>query len=839
MTTRHWMMATASLALLGVAQSAVAQNAKTTSAADAPNANESEITEIIVTARRRDENIQDVPISITVLSGQALTQRGVTDAMTLQNVVPSLAITTNQTTSATLSFAIRGQRTDQIALLSDPPVGTYFAEVNQPRSFGVGAQFFDLQSIQVLKGVQGTLFGRNMTGGAVLIEPAHPEFGKLTGEIRSQLGNLALRDVFGVINIPLGDSVAVRIDGKHHERDGYTTDIGTGIKYQDENYDAFRASLAVKIGKFTSNTVFDHVLEKENGGGTKMNAANIGIDPIAGGGGLYPTVLALQTGFPGAFLNPALATPFPSPPTSATGYALQNLPALLAANIALGKYQVTYGTDPGLAGTSLARNPYLKLKNDGITNKSTFDAGPVTFKNIFGYRKLDFARLVDFDGTTANLIYAFQETKTENVSEEFQVQGTPFGDRFDLTLGGYFFSEKGHEDTLSSQFPQLTALGFGYQALAGTFGPAAANIATANFFLNQPASTYIASNNTYALTRSYAFYGAGTYTITPSFKLSGGIRYNNDYRKEIANPTNPNYGNIGFPTCNYTYGGSARVSFDPATCSAMSKVSFNAPTWDITLTYEPSRSLTAYIAARRGYRAGGFSAAPTNDLTFSPFLSEFVREYEVGLKNRLDFSAAALTTSAAIFYQDYQNVQKQKVVTTNGTTGTITTNTASQRDYGGELEANLDFNNGLAVNAFVSYVNNQVVVDTSGDNPMHGVPHVQIGGTINYLRNIGDVGSLNFNLNAAFRSKTPLDNLDTTADQKAYTLWNGRIDLTGIHRTGLGAAVFVNNITDVYYAAGSVGLVNNAPNDVSGGAGFGTLVYGAPRTYGFEVSYKF
>ena len=831
------MMAAASVALLGGAQTASAQNAQTTHRD--VEATGYSLNEVIVTARRREESLQDVPISITELSGQALTQLGITDAMTLQNAVPSLSITTNQSISSTLSFAIRGQRTDSIALLTDPPVGTYFAEVTQPRPFGLGAQFFDLQNIQVLKGVQGTLFGRNMTGGAVLIEPAHPEFGKLTGEIRSQVGNLGLRDVFGVINIPLGDSAALRLDGKHHEREGYLTDIGTGIKYQDENYNAFRASLAIKVGQFTSNTVLDDVLEKENGGGTKLAAANLGLDPVAGGGGLYPTVLAQQNGLPAAFTNPALATPFPSPPTSANGVPLPNLPTVLPAQIALGRYQVTYPKDPSLAGTSLNRDPYLSLINYGITNKSTYDAGLVTFKNIFGFRKLNLDRLVSLDGSNVNIVYAFQSLRTENLSEEFQMQGKPFGDRLDLTLGGFFFRESGHDDTLSSQFPQLQALGFAYAALSGAFGPAAENIPTATFFLNQPASTFLAANNSYTLTRSYAFYTAAAYTITPSFKLSGGVRYNNDFREAIVNPTNPNFGNMGFPTCNFHYSGSPNVSYDPATCKATSDVGFTAPTWDVTLTYEPNHSWTSYIAVRRGYRAGGLSASATNDLTFEPFKSEFVTEYEIGLKNQLEFESAALTTSAATFFQDYKNIQRQKTQVSNGTEGVITTNTAAQHDYGGELEATLGFRNGLSLNAFFSYVNNRVVVDYSGDNPMHGVPHVQVGGAINYLKNIVDIGNLNFNINAAYKSKTPLDNLDTQLDQNAYTLVNGRIDLSDIARSGFGVAIFVNNLTNVYYAIGSVGLVNNAPHDTSGGPGFGSFLFGPPRTYGFEVNYKF
>ena len=130
--------------------------------------------DIIVTARRREEALQDVPISITAVSGESLARSGVSDALALQSRVPSLSLTNQGTSRNELGFAIRGQRTQESQLLTDPPVGTYFAEVVQARSVGFAYALYDLQSTQVLMGVQGTLFGRNMTGGAVLIEPNKP-----------------------------------------------------------------------------------------------------------------------------------------------------------------------------------------------------------------------------------------------------------------------------------------------------------------------------------------------------------------------------------------------------------------------------------------------------------------------------------------------------------------------------------------------------------------------------------------------------------------------------------------------------------------------------------------
>ena len=133
------------------------------------------VEEIIVTARRREEALQDVPISVSALSGDALERAGVTDiqASAISNAFACdhCDVLSQRNVAA---FALRGQRTQETQLFTDPPVGTYFAEVVQPRPYGFGNSLYDLESVQVLKGVQGTLFGRNMTGGAVLVEPRHP-----------------------------------------------------------------------------------------------------------------------------------------------------------------------------------------------------------------------------------------------------------------------------------------------------------------------------------------------------------------------------------------------------------------------------------------------------------------------------------------------------------------------------------------------------------------------------------------------------------------------------------------------------------------------------------------
>lgn len=165
--------------------------------------------QVTVTARRREESQQDVPLSMSALDAAALERVEINTMSDLQRQVPSLDLTGASPSRSMLAFSLRGQRTNEFQLLSDPPVGTYFAEVVQPRPTGFGKALFDLQSVQVLKGVQGTLFGRNMTGGAVLVEPAHPT-DEFDAKLSVSAGNFELREVFGMVNLPISDSVGGR-----------------------------------------------------------------------------------------------------------------------------------------------------------------------------------------------------------------------------------------------------------------------------------------------------------------------------------------------------------------------------------------------------------------------------------------------------------------------------------------------------------------------------------------------------------------------------------------------------------------------------------------------------
>jgi iron complex outermembrane receptor protein len=235
---------------------------------------------------------------------------------------------------------------------------------------------------------------------------------------------------------------------------------------------------------------------------------------------------------------------------------------------------------------------------------------------------------------------------------------------------------------------------------------------------------------------------------------------------------------------------------------------------------------------REGFRSGGYSTRATSDLTFAPFNPETVREYEIGFKNNSDLGGAALTNSLAVFYQDYQDVQKQVPDTSTATIVTVIANTAKQVNSGAELETSIDFQNGLTASLFYAYLDAEIKEGRlPGEFELRGSPRHQVGATLNYSADLAAAGALNVNLSAVYRGEMHLDEYDVEGDEPEHTVVNFRASLNGIAGTGLGAALFVNNLTDEKYRVGVLGLMREV--------GFLTDVYGEPRTFGAEVSYKF
>lgn len=375
-------------------------------AQDMASSNDSSSDEIVVTARRVAEDLQSVPVSITVVGDAQLRDQKITAVEDIQFVSPSLT-TSASLNRSTVNYNIRGQtQQSQGSLASVQP---YLNDV--PLSVGT-FQLYDLESVQVLKGPQGTLFGRNTTGGAVLFTSRKPG-NEFDGYLQGSLGNLRARSIQGAVNIPIvQDVLSLRIAGDLTRRRGYTKDLTTGRDLDNQHVDSWRASLRFQPTDFIDNMlVIDSVKVDQNGGG-----------PILVG-----------------FLPGLAAGNFP-------GY-----PAAFALQQQLGPRQRFSNIDL-----------FDKRRGWGIQDTLSVDLGDVTLRNIAGYRRNRNNAAYDQDGTGLGVIETtsnyldFNQVDNRTISEEFQIIGNT--GRFDWIVGAYYDNTKSvrPESSVSQSFGTIS-----------------------------------------------------------------------------------------------------------------------------------------------------------------------------------------------------------------------------------------------------------------------------------------------------------------------------------------------------------------------------------------------
>jgi len=388
---------------------AAAHAAQQTEEASRP---ENMIDEIVVTARRRDENVQSVPISVSVLGSEVLENFRFEDLDNLQVLEPSFSTSASSGRPNAPVYALRGIRPTEAIYGQDPTVAIYLADVVQSPAQGSNLGFYDLENIQVLKGPQGTLFGRNTVGGAILLTPRAPGT-TLAGDFMVGAGNFGLVETQVGLDVPLADTFQVRIAGRTIDGGDFQTDVTPGPRFGDRLGGQTTRSIRVTaVGQFTpdiTNTIMVTYDSKEtNGRGAVLQAVNPA-HPVAG-------------------LNPAFA--------------------------------------PGLAAAAArARNrPVTQIESDldqrddveawSITNTTTARlSDTLNMKLIAGYRQVDADIVFDLDSSIVpNVLTSEQRSSLDHMSLEGQLLGTSFDGRLDWVIGGYYYHEEGAELTPAAFF---------------------------------------------------------------------------------------------------------------------------------------------------------------------------------------------------------------------------------------------------------------------------------------------------------------------------------------------------------------------------------------------------
>jgi len=598
-------------------------------AADAPEdeASAGGANDIIVSARRIEERLQDVPISVAVVNQEQLTKANITSTDDLSKIIPGLNVE-QRYSSETNAFAIRGFNQ---ALRTTAAVGTYFGEVVAPRG-GAGAfpggdgagpgNLFDLQNVQVLKGPQGTLFGRNTTGGAVLLTPKKPT-DQLEGYVQGSYGNYNMFQIQGVLNLPLASWARVRLGVDRMTRDG-TQNNYSGIgpaKLNDIDYYALRGSLVLDITPDLENyTIVSYSDSDHVGTQPQMYRAN----PFTTFGST--TLGTAEVARLNASGDPYYVENNMSNPRSHTT-----------------TFQVINTTTWTVSDTLTFKNimSYASFKQN--LNQSVFGS------NWSGADYLPIIRLPLAAGINARVstAQAFNgEGQNGNdqrsFSEEFQVQGHSSDGRLQYQAGLYF------EHSTPGNPTNNESISVGALCLVGPYNGLSEMrcMSGTGASVNQSISTIEYINK--------AVYAQATYAVTDQFKLTAGIRLTND----VTNATNrslqwnfnsgpPLGATIPVPLSQFvapTLGVGAAAcqvpnkpfaSSDPATnCLVPSSAGLHTestrPTWTLSAQYNPTPDLMVYGTYSRGYRQG--SAAPAAIGAKTSFDPETVDSFELGAK---------------------------------------------------------------------------------------------------------------------------------------------------------------------------------------------------------------
>jgi iron complex outermembrane recepter protein len=622
--TTHYIATALSFALI---LPAGAQQASSTSV------DNDQLSEVVVTARRVEERLQDVPISITVFNEAQLQDRNVSTVEDLATYTPSLSAPgTFGANNAT--FAIRGFVQ---AGNTAPSVGVFFADVASSHTQGqIGGGngagpglFLDLASVQVLKGPQGTLFGRNTTGGDVLLVPQKPT-GDFGGYIEQSVGNYDMLRTEGVLNAPLNDSVRLRFAVDHQYREGYLNNLSPiGPRHFDDvNYTAARGSMVIDITPNLENyTILSWSTSGTNGDLPKV----YGFNPA-----LPPTVIGATT---------LLANiPAQIQATGSRFWDVENGSPL--AREAIQQWRV-------INTTTWTATDALTIKN--IASYSTFEE--VHNENIFG--ESGGAGLLPIAPGTVNYLVSTaalpgeHNTAEQTVTEELQLQGHVMDGRLGYQGGVYFETNMplhgfqrtqtsilvNCSDTLTHQCSDPVGIVSGIEGRVG----------------NQDLS-----QNEYHF-RDLGVYAQGNFKITDQLTLTAGARFTHDESEGLSEgvnlnfftPNTPTY-SCSFPSPAFTPGGtSAAIQSNPAVCNFRADQTSHAPTWMVDLEYKPADDVMLYIKDSRGYREGNVDVSEYGLVSWKP---EKVDTYEIGAKSSFErFVRGTFDVSA--FYNHFTNQQ--------------------------------------------------------------------------------------------------------------------------------------------------------------------------------------
>ncbi|MFY9351055.1 MAG: TonB-dependent receptor [Sphingobium sp.] len=637
------------------------------------------IADIIVTARRVDESLQTTPIAVSVVSGAELESRAVDDLKDLARITPNLTLEGAARSSGggfNSSAFLRGVGQDEFLITFEPGVGTYIDGVYLGRTVGGVLDLQDVQRVEVLRGPQGTLFGRNTIGGVVQVV-SNPPVDRFEGSLSAGLRTDEGVDLDGTVNVPLGEGIFFRASGQYRRQDGYSVNRTTGQELGYIDRLVGRAQLRlVPSDRLTIDLAIDGSRARQAGVPTSL------IDLVLVNNG-SPTLAALYNLFNAGSL---CTSGCPSSSMSIT-----------AADVRRGERDFSTINDKQINDADLW----------GAAGTIAFEVSDaLTLKSITAYREMSALFSADLDGTDSRLVNTLYDTRQDQFSQELQATGSLWDDRLSYVAGLYYFRESASEVGDIRIFPGLFQI---FEALPGPSFPvvSGANCATSPQLCaggaGNPSNQFFDNmflTDSSIRSRSYAAYGQVNFEIATGLRVTGGLRYTND-RKTFDYSALRNGGSGA------VYGANGLLyAIDPT--RRVGK--YDAWTPKFGIDWQASPSLFLYASAAKGFKSGGFNGRATTNADFSAFGPETIWSYEVGAKT--DLFDRRLRLNMAGFYSDYTDIQTTVAVQIPTGTASPVLNAGAARIYGAEIEAQAIVARGLRITAGIGLLNARYTRDT-------------------------------------------------------------------------------------------------------------------------------
>lgn len=801
--------------------------------------------EVVVTAQRREESLQDTPIAITAFTESKLIELGVFNVTDIANFAPNVSIQTQPSSNSNMGITIRGIGIGETALTADPKVGQYVDGILISKSVGSVFDITDLERIEVLRGPQGTLFGRNTTGGAINVTTKKPS-GELGGKAEASVGNFGYRRYRGSLDLPAMGDFAAKVAFSHMETDGWARNHYTGVaqppqeptekvetRLGSQDNDAFRIAL-----RWTPRTdlTFDYSFDKTD--------------------------------------NSGVATPF------------QILKVKEYLNNGFTRTPVDYQMIGGSLYQQMAQNVTPKsqrqedfvldemteeyLKVDGHTFTAAWEiTESVTLKYLFGSRDSKHNNGADLDGGVyfaRDLFYGvfagnngeiqtpgfhsrIDEGRIEMDSHELQIIGSAFNDRLLYTAGLFSYEEDVFENnpqTFSLPIAFLTPQGAATPGLGPLYDAAGfcppeyfgfLCVGTQRLPIPGAGDPYVPGVVDFAYgqnTQSEAIYGQGTYSLTEKLDVTLGLRYTKDEKKAFL--YNQNIIQV-IPT--HDRNNPLRGKDD------WSNVSYLA-----NLNYALTSDIRAYITFTSGYNGGGYNARASSLESFqATYDKEEVESIELGLKSQLLDNR--LRMNIAAFYNDYTDIQTSQFEAGSGGASSRTVNAGAATLKGIEFDIvavpvdglTIDFSYGYLDAAFDEYLERNPATDQlediSRNATIQQAPENTASIGVQYDFKPFSFGALSTRLDVAYKDTYvfhPFENEWNSPDSR--TLVNGRISLNDVRlgccsdgdKGSLRISLWGKNLTDEEYINWGIDFSS---------LGFSGATYGEPRTYGLDLVYTY